>query len=420
MCDVFKSSPYFHIGGDEVEIDRFKKAPHVAKYLKDHGMRDIDKGGIDDLKKQHVLRLNEFIKKRGKKTIYWGISCSGMPQEPDMKDCIVYSWHSGARDALDKGMTIITVPWEIRGPRWQWNIFSCNADMLKRTDSVLGGCRVAWESQSEGYVNSHIYCDFRPEGTWNVDPAPKSEADMKERGHACDLNLEKILRPVTFQLDGKFDDGKYSAPLTVTMVGTAPAGCSIHYTMDSTEPTPKSPRYDGPFQVTGTLRPRAAIFDDKSGELVGGYVFGPQTAYRGFEQSLSTGKPVQASGPTNDQEKAVYAADGWVDIAHFWGSIPAPQWWKVDLEKEYSVDRVQIVPHWDGVRYYQYTVDVSTDGEKWTQVADASKNAEVGTEKGYTHKFSPVKARYVRVNMLKNSSNPAVHLVEVRVFEAGK
>ena len=84
------------------------------------------------------------------------------------------------------------------------------------------------------------------------------------------------------------------------------------------------------------------------------------------------------------------------------------------------MDRVQVVPHWDGVRYYQYTVDVSTDGEKWTQVADASKNAEVGTEKGYMHKFDAVKARYVRVNMLKNSSNPAVHLVEVRVYEAGK
>jgi len=36
------------------------------------------------------------------------------------------------------------------------------------------------------------------------------------------------------------------------------------------------------------------------------------------------------------------------------------------------------------------------------------------------HKFDPVKASYVRVNMLKNSSNPAVHIVEVRAFEAGK
>jgi hypothetical protein len=140
----------------------------------------------------------------------------------------------------------------------------------------------------------------------------------------------------------------------------------------------------------------------------------------GFAKSLSTGKPVETSGGKNGAEKAEYAADGWVDINKFWGTKPAPQWWKVDLEKEQSIDRVQVVPYFDGHRYYQYNVEVSTDGQAWKQVADASKNAEVGTEKGYTHKFEPVKARHVRVNMLKNSDNPAVHLVEVRVFEAGK
>jgi hypothetical protein len=36
------------------------------------------------------------------------------------------------------------------------------------------------------------------------------------------------------------------------------------------------------------------------------------------------------------------------------------------------------------------------------------------------HKFNPAPACYVKVSMLKNSANPAVHLVEVRVFEAGK
>ena len=109
-----------------------------------------------------------------------------------------------------------------------------------------------------------------------------------------------------------------------------------------------------------------------------------------------------------------------MDGAKFWGTIPAPQWWQVDLEKEYSVDRVQVVPYFDGHRYYQYTVSVGTDTNKLTQVADASGNTQAGTEKGYTHKFAPTKARYIRVNMLKNSDNPAVHLVEVRAWEAGK
>jgi hypothetical protein len=32
------------------------------------------------------------------------------------------------------------------------------------------------------------------------------------------------------------------------------------------------------------------------------------------------------------------------------------------------------------------------------------------------HQFPAVSARYVRVNVLKNSANEGVHLVEVRVF----
>ena len=139
-----------------------------------------------------------------------------------------------------------------------------------------------------------------------------------------------------------------------------------------------------------------------------------------FEKSLTTGKPVASSGVANKKEKAEYAVDGWVDIGMYWGTKPAPAWLQIDLQGEYKVDRIQVVPYFDGNRYYQYTVSVGTQTNELTQVVDASKNTAVGTAKGYTHKFAPTKARYIRVNMLKNSDNPAVHLVEVRAWEAGK
>ena len=34
---------------------------------------------------------------------------------------------------------------------------------------------MAWEAQSEGYVNAIVYSMDRQEGTWNVDPPPKTE-----------------------------------------------------------------------------------------------------------------------------------------------------------------------------------------------------------------------------------------------------
>ena len=202
MCDIFQSSPYFHIGGDEIQWDWFKGQPHVKDYLKKHGMREIDKGGTDDLAKQHVLRLNEFIKKRGKKTIYWG-GYQGPPQDPAMTDCIVYSWYAGAREAQDRGFTTISVPWEIRGDRPRWTMYSSNGDMLKRTDRVLGSCRVAWEQSGESYVNNDCYGQDRAEGTWSPDavctaeeeakgfpkPVPGYAEAMRERLKKADVNL---------------------------------------------------------------------------------------------------------------------------------------------------------------------------------------------------------------------------------------
>lgn len=62
--------------------------------------------------------------------------------------------------------------------------------------------------------------------------------------------------------------------------------------------------------------------------------------------------------------------------------------------------------------------NLTTDGREMRQVVDGTKNEGAETDKGRLHKFMPVPGRYVKVNMLKNSANPAVHLVEVRVYEA--
>jgi hypothetical protein len=79
---------------------------------------------------------------------------------------------------------------------------------------------------------------------------------------------------------------------------------------------------------------------------------------------------------------------------------------------------MHVFPYWDGRRYYQYTVQVSLDGKTWTQVVDMSKNTKPSTPQGDLHKFERTEARYIRINMLKNSANTGVHLVEIRAYEA--
>jgi hypothetical protein len=119
-----------------------------------------------------------------------------------------------------------------------------------------------------------------------------------------------------------------------------------------------------------------------------------------------------------DKYRPELAVDGRPDTA--WWAGPGPHSLTVDLEKVYTIDRIDVFPYYDNHRYYTYTVEASEDGQTWTQVVDMSKNTKPHTEKGDPHDIKSTPMRYVKVNMIKNSANEAVHLAEVRVYEVGK
>jgi HEAT repeat protein len=136
--------------------------------------------------------------------------------------------------------------------------------------------------------------------------------------------------------------------------------------------------------------------------------------------NVALGKPVSISCTQQGDHAPEGAVDGKLtrDTA-YWGSA-WPSWFQIDLQEVRKIDTVRIIFYWDGKRYYPYTLDVSTDGKTWTTVADNSKNSTPADSRGIIHQFDPVDARYVRVNIIKNSVNEAVHLVEVEVYAAGE
>ena len=79
-------------------------------------------------------------------------------------------------------------------------------------------------------------------------------------------------------------------------------------------------------------------------------------------------------------------------------------------------------PYVDGIRYYEYNIEVSLDGAKWQEVA--KRTAEDGLAyAGETFVLDqPVNARFVRVNMTYNSkvivepTNKSVHMYEFEVY----
>lgn len=137
-------------------------------------------------------------------------------------------------------------------------------------------------------------------------------------------------------------------------------------------------------------------------------------------KNLAQGKPVKASiahEAGNVPEKAVDGNSS--DRNAAWFGAGSPGWIQVDLGKSDKIESVRVFFYWDGGRYYQYTVETSNDGENWSKVADMSNTTTPATEKGVLHKFTPVEARYVRINVTKNSANPSIHLVEFEVYGEG-
>ena len=175
-----------------------------------------------------------------------------------------------------------------------------------------------------------------------------------------------------------------------------------------------SPVFDKPITVAKSAEVTIGYFDAAGKQH--GLVWKRQFRKVDFDPTnLTYKKPVILWGNSTKQAAEV-AVNGIVDHEQYLDIQPAPQQFAVDLEDRKTLDKVVLYTFWDGRRYYQFKIDVSTDGRKWTTVADASKNRTVATEDGYARLFPPVAARYIRVTMLHNSANPGLHIIELRAF----
>jgi uncharacterized protein (TIGR02145 family) len=97
-----------------------------------------------------------------------------------------------------------------------------------------------------------------------------------------------------------------------------------------------------------------------------------------------------------------------------WAAAPYPQWWKVDLGGVYNVTGIVIRNYVDGVRYYHYTVERSTDDQTYSQITSKTDN-NAATDAGDSYSVTTT-ARFLRVTLTNNSDNPGVHLCDFRAY----
>lgn len=143
------------------------------------------------------------------------------------------------------------------------------------------------------------------------------------------------------------------------------------------------------------------------------------------EISLSTDAPVEvvnlalnkSATATNEQSTnpASNAIDG--DPDSRWSAAGYTQSLEVDLGAIYSVNGTEVVCFND--RAYQYVVEVSTDGNNYTQVVNRSNNTTAGTNDApIADNFSFIEARYVRISVsgAANYTGSWISIEELRVF----
>jgi len=159
-------------------------------------------------------------------------------------------------------------------------------------------------------------------------------------------------------------------------------GRKLHYTTDGSRVSASSPVYTEPVEMI--KRP-----------------------------SLTTEKKVVAHNEQFSPGLGERIADGRIALWEHWGDTKGEEnWIMVDLEKSEQIERLNLVTFWDNYRYYQFTVEGSEDGENWRTLWDNSENTTLATRDGYAQEIESTNARYLRVNMLYNSANPGLHIVE--------
>ena len=166
-AEIFKSSPYIHIGCDECNMEPISRDVNSKAFRDAHGIKDGN-----DLFAWHLAKMNEIVKKHGKRTIAW--------QDAPFTDCvpkdvIVMVWHidgnNGATpEYVQQGRPVIQVTWTpcVYQPVKQvydWNAWQKD---WPQGGLMLGGQLVLWELSGQSSVPFLRYKAVpRGERLWN-------------------------------------------------------------------------------------------------------------------------------------------------------------------------------------------------------------------------------------------------------------
>jgi hexosaminidase len=212
MTDIFRTTPYFHIGADEVGMDPWKACKDCQACMAAQKLDDVK-----ELYRYFVVRVNEIVKKRGKKMIVWeGFHKDGKTEIPrDVTVMVFESLYNIAPDLIGQGYSVINTSWQplyvVNQRNWSpeyiygWNMYRWenwwdqskafkNPITVAPTKMVLGAEICAWEQPEKAEIPSlRLRLAALSERLWNPD-AGRDYKDFADRlSSSLDPMLSKVL-----------------------------------------------------------------------------------------------------------------------------------------------------------------------------------------------------------------------------------
>jgi hexosaminidase len=287
IAEVFATSPYIHIGGDEASLDHLDEDPDVQRYLASHDLQNVQ-----ELYRHFLVRLNTLVRKHGKRTLLWeGFHKEGAVQIP--REITVMAWETKyqlPQDLLEAGYSVINASWKplyvVNHKKWDpeyiygWNLYrwenwvdgmpSLIPIQLPENDRVIGASMESWEQPQHVVLPSvRRRLAAMSERTWNASVQPKHslESFLTALEHT-DTALQRLLTPIALTATGlrfpDIDDGHYNEAHwfgdTLTLQLATKTDHRIHYTLDGTPPTRASTRYAKPIALSDERTVRARAF----------------------------------------------------------------------------------------------------------------------------------------------------------------
>ena len=273
-------SPYIHVGGDEVPKRYWNACPLCQKRIKDEKLADEN-----ELQSYFIKRMETFLDSRGKKLIGWDeILEGGIAPE-----ATIMSWRGmeGGTEAARQGHDVIMTPEDYcyfnhyqgdpQSEPLAWGGFTPLSEVyaydpvpadLNRDEArhILGTQGCTWSE----FIQTPEMLEYMTlprmaalaEVAWTEAPNRdfsgfKSRMTEMYRRFGM-MGMIYARSAFNIRFSSIIDSTDWNAVVNMT---TDAADIDIRFTLDGSEPSPQSPRYEEPVVISQTSEVRAASFE---------------------------------------------------------------------------------------------------------------------------------------------------------------